>query len=116
MVFVRLELSSSSWLLETDTLVRSGDRFSETFVLKFSNTGGHSWNQSAGGDAPSSEYLYKIVDPINNTAIDIHEVCSTVLYLFIFFDASDFLIIYAVSRLQLLWFKPSVQPVWPGKS
>jgi len=36
-------------------------------------TGGHSWNQSAGGDAPSSEYLYMLKDPVKNTAIDIHE-------------------------------------------
>lgn len=39
-------------------------------------TGGHSWNQSAGGDAPSSEYLYKITDPVGNTGMDIHEVSS----------------------------------------
>jgi len=36
-------------------------------------TGGHSWNQSAAGDAPNSEYLYKLFDPLFNTAIDIHE-------------------------------------------
>jgi len=39
-------------------------------------TGGHSWTQntgSTGGDDPSSEWLYKIADPLNNTAFDIHE-------------------------------------------
>ncbi|KAK3942499.1 glycoside hydrolase family 5 protein [Diplogelasinospora grovesii] len=34
-------------------------------------TGGHSWTQ--GGSEASSNWLYKIVDPLNNTAIDIHE-------------------------------------------
>lgn len=38
-------------------------------------TGGHSWNQSAGGE-PSSDFLFMLTDPINNTAIDIHEVCN----------------------------------------
>lgn len=37
-------------------------------------TGGHSWTQSYAGNSPaSSEVMYKIQDPINNTAIDIHE-------------------------------------------
>ncbi|MCJ1410048.1 hypothetical protein MMC19_004133 [Ptychographa xylographoides] len=36
-------------------------------------TGGHAWLQSSQGDAPSGDYLYMIRDPINNTAIDIHE-------------------------------------------
>ena len=36
-------------------------------------TGGHSWNASSQGDEPSANYLYKIIDPLNNTAIDIHE-------------------------------------------
>ncbi|KAJ7584757.1 endoglucanase 1 [Mycena floridula] len=37
-------------------------------------TGGHSFTQVTGsGDAPSSDFLNKLVDPINNTAIDIHE-------------------------------------------
>ncbi|KAH6626486.1 glycoside hydrolase superfamily [Chaetomium sp. MPI-SDFR-AT-0129] len=34
-------------------------------------TGGHAWTQ--GGDEASSEWLHKLVDPANNTAIDIHE-------------------------------------------
>lgn len=37
-------------------------------------TGGHSWLQASQGDEPSGDYLYKLVDPIHNTAIDIHEV------------------------------------------
>uniref|UniRef100_A0A8H7XPW9 cellulase n=1 Tax=Psilocybe cubensis TaxID=181762 RepID=A0A8H7XPW9_PSICU len=37
-------------------------------------TGGHSWNQTTGaGDAPSSDFLNKLVDPLHNTAIDVHE-------------------------------------------
>ena len=36
-------------------------------------TGGHAWCQSSQGDEPSANELYKIRDPINNTAIDIHE-------------------------------------------
>ncbi|KAJ7674044.1 endoglucanase 1 [Mycena polygramma] len=37
-------------------------------------TGGHSWTQVTGnGDAPSSDFLNMLVDPINNTAIDVHE-------------------------------------------
>ena len=31
-------------------------------------TGGHSWTQTTGsGDDPSSDWLYKLVDPLNNT-------------------------------------------------
>lgn len=36
-------------------------------------TGGHAWLQSSQGDAPSGDFLQMIRDPINNTAIDIHE-------------------------------------------
>ncbi|PAV16395.1 endoglucanase 1 [Pyrrhoderma noxium] len=37
-------------------------------------TGGHSWTQTTGsGDAPSSDFLNKLFDPLRNTAIDIHE-------------------------------------------
>ncbi|KAF9446713.1 glycoside hydrolase family 5 protein [Macrolepiota fuliginosa MF-IS2] len=37
-------------------------------------TGGHSWTQVTGnGDAPSSDFMNQLVDPLNNTAIDIHE-------------------------------------------
>lgn len=36
-------------------------------------TGGHSWTQSSQSDAPSSDYLYMLHDPLNNTAMDIHE-------------------------------------------
>jgi len=38
-----------------------------------SYTGGHSWNMSGQGDAPNSDYMYKLHDPLNNLAIDIHE-------------------------------------------
>ncbi|KAJ6531396.1 endoglucanase 1 [Mycena vulgaris] len=38
-------------------------------------TGGHAWTQFSGaaGDAPSSDFMNKLVDPIKNTAMDIHE-------------------------------------------
>ncbi|KAF8879134.1 endoglucanase 1 [Infundibulicybe gibba] len=37
-------------------------------------TGGHSWTQVTGaGDQPSSDFLNMMVDPLHNTAIDVHE-------------------------------------------
>ncbi|KAF5358589.1 hypothetical protein D9758_007717 [Tetrapyrgos nigripes] len=37
-------------------------------------TGGHSWTQVTGdNNAPSSDYMAKLSDPLNNTAIDVHE-------------------------------------------
>ncbi|PSR99209.1 endoglucanase 1 [Coniella lustricola] len=39
-------------------------------------TGGHAWTEytgTLGDNAPSSEYIYKITDPANNWAVDIHE-------------------------------------------
>ncbi|PPR05071.1 hypothetical protein CVT24_010258 [Panaeolus cyanescens] len=38
-------------------------------------TGGHSWTQTtgAGNNAPSSDFLNKMVDPAHNLAIDVHE-------------------------------------------
>ncbi|KAF8464981.1 endoglucanase 1 [Gautieria morchelliformis] len=38
-------------------------------------TGGHSWTETTGtaGDAPSSDFLGRIYDPLYNTAIDVHE-------------------------------------------
>ncbi|GLB43213.1 putative cellulase (glycosyl hydrolase family 5) [Lyophyllum shimeji] len=38
-------------------------------------TGGHSWTQRTGvnGDAPSSDFMNKLKDPLHNTAIDVHE-------------------------------------------
>ncbi|KAL5328087.1 hypothetical protein ACEPPN_005795 [Leptodophora sp. 'Broadleaf-Isolate-01'] len=41
-------------------------------------TGGHSWVQAYTGNSPaSSEVMYKITDPVNNTAFDIHEYLDT---------------------------------------
>ena len=41
-------------------------------------TGGHSWNQSTCATCdPSSQWLYQLKDPANNTAIDIHEYLDT---------------------------------------
>lgn len=39
-------------------------------------TGGHSWTQTTGAanDAPSSDFMNKLVDPAHNLAIDVHEV------------------------------------------
>ncbi|CAE7084026.1 unnamed protein product [Rhizoctonia solani] len=36
-------------------------------------TGGHSWLESSQGNEPSGDYLYKLSDPLNNTAIEVHE-------------------------------------------
>jgi len=38
-------------------------------------TGGHAWTQTSGaaGDAPSSEFMNMLKDPLKNTAIDVHE-------------------------------------------
>jgi len=38
-------------------------------------TGGHAWTQTSGsaGNAPSSDFMNKLVDPLHNTAIDVHE-------------------------------------------
>ncbi|THU76619.1 endoglucanase 1 [Dendrothele bispora CBS 962.96] len=38
-------------------------------------TGGHSWTQTTGsaGNAPSSDFMANLSDPLNNLAIDIHE-------------------------------------------
>ncbi|KAF9479868.1 endoglucanase 1 [Pholiota conissans] len=38
-------------------------------------TGGHAWTQNTGaaGDAPSSEFMNMLKDPLKNTAIDVHE-------------------------------------------
>ncbi|KDN34543.1 hypothetical protein RSAG8_12367, partial [Rhizoctonia solani AG-8 WAC10335] len=36
-------------------------------------TGGHSWLESSQGNEPSGDYMYKLSDPLNNTAIEVHE-------------------------------------------
>ncbi len=36
-------------------------------------TGGHAWLQYSQGDEPSGNYMYKLHDPLKNTAMDIHE-------------------------------------------
>jgi endoglucanase len=55
-----------------DGIRRSGAR---QLILAPGNgyTGGHAWPQSSQGDEPSGDYLYKLHDPIENTAMDIHE-------------------------------------------
>lgn len=67
----------TSLVLQNDQAAINGIRASgaKNLILAPGNgyTGGHSWLQSAGGDEPSGDYLYKIKDPLNNTAIDIHE-------------------------------------------
>ena len=67
----------TSLVLQNDQAAIDGIRASgaKNLILAPGNgyTGGHSWNQSAVGDEPSANYLYKLVDPVGNTAIDIHE-------------------------------------------
>lgn len=36
-------------------------------------TGGHYWTTTEQGDDPSSEWMYKLQDPVKNLAMDIHE-------------------------------------------
>lgn len=61
----------TSLVLKNDQAAINGIRASgaKQMILAPGNgyTGGHSWNQSAGGDAPSADYMYMIRDPINNT-------------------------------------------------
>ncbi|KIM95960.1 glycoside hydrolase family 5 protein [Oidiodendron maius Zn] len=69
---------ATSLVLANDQAAIDGIRASgaKNLILAPGNgyTGGHSWTQTTGsGDEPSSEWLYKLVDPLNNTAIDIHE-------------------------------------------
>jgi endoglucanase len=40
-------------------------------------TGGHSWLVNYTGNEASADYMYKLTDPVNNTAIDIHEYLDT---------------------------------------
>jgi len=67
----------TSLVLQNDQAAINGIRASgaRQMILAPGNgyTGGHVWNTTAQGDAPSADYLYMIRDPINNTAIDIHE-------------------------------------------
>jgi endoglucanase len=67
----------TSLVLKNDQAAINGIRASgaKQLILAPGNgyTGGHSWLQNAEGDEPSGDYLYKIVDPVGNTAIDIHE-------------------------------------------
>lgn len=53
-----------------DAIRRAGAR---NLILAPGNswTGGHSWTQ--GGSEANSEWMYKLNDPIDNTAFDIHE-------------------------------------------
>jgi len=72
----------TSLVLKNDQAAINGIRASgaKQLIIAPGNgyTGGHSWTQKEQGDDPSSDYLYKIRDPIGNTAIDIHEVSSPV--------------------------------------
>ena len=70
---------ATSLVLANDQAAIDGIRAAgaEQLILAPGNgyTGGHSWNQTTGtnGDAPSADYLYQLTDPLNNTAIDVHE-------------------------------------------
>ena len=67
----------TSLVLQNDQAAINGIRASgaKQLIIAPGNgyTGGHSWTQASQADAPSSDYLYMICDPLNNTAIDIHE-------------------------------------------
>lgn len=67
----------TSLVLKDDQAAIDGIRASgaKQMILAPGNsyTGGHSWLQRGQGDDPSGDYLYKIRDPLHNTAIDIHE-------------------------------------------
>ena len=64
----------TSLVLQNDQAAINGIRASgaKQLIIAPGNgyTGGHSWTQASQGDAPSSDYLYMICDPLNNTAID----------------------------------------------
>jgi len=68
---------NTSLVLKNDQAAINGIRASgaKQLIIAPGNgyTGGHSWLQSSQGDDPSGDYLHLIRDPINNTAIDIHE-------------------------------------------
>lgn len=68
---------ATSLVLQNDQAAINGIRASgaKNLIIAPGNgyTGGHSWGQASQGDEPSSNYLYMIKDPLNNTAIDIHE-------------------------------------------
>jgi endoglucanase len=67
----------TSLVLEDDQAAINGIRASgaKNLIIAPGNgyTGGHAWTTSSQGDDPSSEWMYKITDPLNNTAFDIHE-------------------------------------------
>ncbi|KAJ7763175.1 endoglucanase 1 [Mycena maculata] len=70
--------SPTQLILQNDQAAINGIRSAGAFQLILAPgngfTGGHSWTQVTGeDDAPSSEFLNKLVDPIKNTAIDVHE-------------------------------------------
>jgi endoglucanase len=68
----------TSLILQNDQAAINGIRSTgaQQLILAPGNgfTGGHSWTQVTGeNDDPSSEWLNQLVDPLSNTAIDIHE-------------------------------------------
>lgn len=52
--------------------IRAADASNLIILPGNSWTGGHAWNESYGG-VPNSEVMHRFADPLNNTAIDIHE-------------------------------------------
>lgn len=70
-------------VLENDQAAINGIRSAgaKQLILAPGNgfTGGNCWTSYTGDtrDQPSSDFMNKLVDPLNNTAIDIHEVSCT---------------------------------------
>ncbi|CAE6531591.1 unnamed protein product [Rhizoctonia solani] len=67
----------TSLVLQNDQAAIDGIRASgaKQLILAPGNgyTGGHSWLESSQGNEPSGDYMHKLSDPLNNTAIEVHE-------------------------------------------
>ncbi|KAJ7143833.1 glycoside hydrolase superfamily, partial [Mycena epipterygia] len=64
---------------------------------------GHSWTQFTGGaagDALSSEFMNRLVDPIRNAAIDVHEFIDDLVQ---YMTANDEWIVWSIWAASPLW-------------
>lgn len=68
---------STALLLKNDQAAVNGIRRAGApqLILAPGNgfTGGHSWTQASQGNAPSSEFMARLRDPLHNLAIEVHE-------------------------------------------